>query len=78
MGNAILAAGIDLKRAKGNSALIIVSDFADNPGIDDVRPTSRKTLLNGTGFTQSAMTRQTRRCTKPRLKRFTQKQPRQT
>ena len=40
MGKAILTAGMDLKWGKANSALIIVSDFADNPGIDDIRPTS--------------------------------------
>jgi len=38
MAKAITAAGNDLKGAKGNSAIIIVSDFSDAPGIDDIRP----------------------------------------
>jgi len=38
MGRAITAAGDDLKSAQGNSAIIIVSDFSDIPGIDDIRP----------------------------------------
>jgi len=38
MGNAITAAGNDLKSAAGNSAMIIVSDFSEIPGIDDIRP----------------------------------------
>jgi len=38
MGEAITAAGNDLKTAKGNSAIIIVSDFSETPGIDDIRP----------------------------------------
>jgi outer membrane protein OmpA-like peptidoglycan-associated protein len=38
MGKAITAAGNDLRGAAGNSALIIVSDFSDLPGIDDIRP----------------------------------------
>jgi outer membrane protein OmpA-like peptidoglycan-associated protein len=35
---AITAAGNDLKGAGGNSAIIIVSDFSDLPGVDDIRP----------------------------------------
>jgi len=38
MGKAITAAGSDLKSAAGNSAIIIVSDFSEIPGIDDIRP----------------------------------------
>jgi outer membrane protein OmpA-like peptidoglycan-associated protein len=38
MEKAITAAGNDLKSAEGNSAIIIVSDFSDIPGIDDIRP----------------------------------------
>jgi outer membrane protein OmpA-like peptidoglycan-associated protein len=38
LGIAITAAGSDLKSAAGNSAIIIVSDFSDMPGIDDIRP----------------------------------------
>jgi outer membrane protein OmpA-like peptidoglycan-associated protein len=38
MGKAITAAGNDLKGAKGNSAIIIVSDFSEIPGVDDLRP----------------------------------------
>ena len=38
MGKAITAAGNDLKLAKGNSAIIIVSDFSETPGVDDIRP----------------------------------------
>jgi outer membrane protein OmpA-like peptidoglycan-associated protein len=38
MGKAITAAGDDLKSAEGNSAIIIVSDFSEIPGIDDIRP----------------------------------------
>jgi outer membrane protein OmpA-like peptidoglycan-associated protein len=38
MAKAITAAGVDLKGAAGNSAIIIVSDFSENPGIDDIRP----------------------------------------
>jgi outer membrane protein OmpA-like peptidoglycan-associated protein len=38
MGKAITAAGNDLKSAGGNSAIIIVSDFSEIPGIDDIRP----------------------------------------
>ncbi len=38
MANAITAAGDDLRGAKGNSAIIIVSDFSDTPGVDDIRP----------------------------------------
>jgi len=38
MGKAITAAGVDLKGAAGNSAIIIVSDFSEIPGIDDIRP----------------------------------------
>jgi outer membrane protein OmpA-like peptidoglycan-associated protein len=40
MGKAITAAGNDLKAAEGNSAIIIVSDFSEIPGIDDIRPTT--------------------------------------
>ena len=38
MGKAITAAGNDLKLAKGNSAIIIISDFSETPGVDDIRP----------------------------------------
>jgi outer membrane protein OmpA-like peptidoglycan-associated protein len=38
MAKAITAAGNDLKGAEGNSAIIIVSDFSEIPGIDDIRP----------------------------------------
>ena len=38
MGKAIMAAGNDLRGAEGNSAIIIVSDFSEIPGIDDIRP----------------------------------------
>lgn len=38
MGKAITEAGNDLKGAPGNSAIIIVSDFSDIPGIDDIKP----------------------------------------
>ena len=38
MAKAITAAGNDLKSAEGNSAIIIVSDFSEIPGIDDIRP----------------------------------------
>jgi len=38
MGKAITAAGVDLKGAAGNSAIIIVSDFSETPGVDDIRP----------------------------------------
>jgi len=38
MANAITAAGSDLRGAKGNSAMIIVSDFSEVPGVDDIRP----------------------------------------
>jgi outer membrane protein OmpA-like peptidoglycan-associated protein len=38
LGKAITAAGNDLRGAAGNSAIIIVSDFSDLPGIDDIRP----------------------------------------
>ncbi len=37
MGMAITAAGNDLKSAKGNSAIIIVSDFSDIPGLVDIK-----------------------------------------
>ena len=40
MAKAITDAGIDLKGAKGNSAMIIVSDFSEVPGLDDIRPDS--------------------------------------
>jgi outer membrane protein OmpA-like peptidoglycan-associated protein len=40
MGKAITAAGADLKGAAGNSAIIIVSDFSETPGVDDIRPAS--------------------------------------
>jgi outer membrane protein OmpA-like peptidoglycan-associated protein len=35
---AITAAGNDLKGAQRNSAIIIVSDFSETPGVDDIRP----------------------------------------
>ncbi|MCX5822076.1 MAG: hypothetical protein NTY86_00835, partial [Deltaproteobacteria bacterium] len=38
LGKAIMAAGNDLRGAEGNSAIIIVSDFSDIPGLDDIRP----------------------------------------
>jgi len=38
MDKAITAAGDDLRGAAGNSAMIIVSDFSEIPGIDDIRP----------------------------------------
>jgi outer membrane protein OmpA-like peptidoglycan-associated protein len=38
MGKAITAAGNDLRGAPGNSAIIIVSDFSEIPGVDDIRP----------------------------------------
>jgi outer membrane protein OmpA-like peptidoglycan-associated protein len=38
MAKAITAAGNDLRGAAGNSAIIIVSDFSDLPGIDDIKP----------------------------------------
>jgi outer membrane protein OmpA-like peptidoglycan-associated protein len=38
LGNAITAAGNDLKSAEGYSAIIIVSDFSETQGIDDIRP----------------------------------------
>jgi len=38
MGKTIEAADNDLKGAPGNSALIIVSDFSEKQGIDDIRP----------------------------------------
>ena len=38
LAKAITAAGSDLKGTAGNSAMIIVSDFADLPGVDDIRP----------------------------------------
>lgn len=37
IGMAITAAGNDLKSAKGNSAIIIVSDFSDLPAIVDIK-----------------------------------------
>ena len=37
MEKAITDAGDDLRGAKGNSAMIIVSDFSETPGIDDIR-----------------------------------------
>ena len=38
MDKAIMAAGADLRGAPGNSAIIIVSDFSETPGVDDIRP----------------------------------------
>ena len=38
MAEAITAAGKDIKGARGNSAIIIVSDFSETPGVDDIRP----------------------------------------
>jgi outer membrane protein OmpA-like peptidoglycan-associated protein len=32
------AASRDIKGAQGNSAIIIVSDFSETPGVDDIRP----------------------------------------
>jgi outer membrane protein OmpA-like peptidoglycan-associated protein len=37
LDKAITAAGDDLRGAAGNSAMIIVSDFSEIPGIDDIR-----------------------------------------
>jgi OOP family OmpA-OmpF porin len=37
MDKAIEAAGSDLRGAAGDSAIVIVSDFSDEPGIDDLR-----------------------------------------
>jgi outer membrane protein OmpA-like peptidoglycan-associated protein len=45
LGKAITAAGNDLKGAAGNSAIIIVSDFSEIPGIDDIRPASVKEAI---------------------------------
>jgi len=38
LAKAITAAGNDLRGAKGHSAIIIVSDFSQIPGVDDIRP----------------------------------------
>jgi outer membrane protein OmpA-like peptidoglycan-associated protein len=38
LAGAITAAGKDIRGAGGNSAIIIVSDFSEIPGIDDIRP----------------------------------------
>jgi len=38
MGKAITAAGNDIRLWGGNSAIIIVSDFSEIPGVDDIRP----------------------------------------
>ncbi|MGA2332784.1 MAG: OmpA family protein [Syntrophales bacterium] len=38
MGKAIRSAGSDLRLWGGNSAIIIVSDFSEIPGVDDIRP----------------------------------------
>jgi outer membrane protein OmpA-like peptidoglycan-associated protein len=38
MASAITAAGNDLKGAQGRSAIIIVSDFSELPGIEDIKP----------------------------------------
>jgi len=38
MGKAITAAGNDIESTEGHSALIIVSDFSETPGIDDINP----------------------------------------
>jgi len=49
MAKAIEAADNDLKGAPGNSALIIVSDFSEKQGIDDIRPSevmNAITILN--------------------------------
>lgn len=40
MAQAITATGNDLKGAEGNSAIIIISDFSETPGVDDIRPES--------------------------------------
>lgn len=40
MGRTIVASGEDLKGAAGKSAIIIVSDFEEIEGIDDIRPKS--------------------------------------
>ena len=38
LAKAITAAGNDLRGAKGHSAIIIVSDFSQIPGVDDIKP----------------------------------------
>ena len=38
LAGAITAAGNDIRGAGGNSAIVIVSDFSEIPGIDDIRP----------------------------------------
>lgn len=38
LAQTITAAGNDLRGAGGNSAIIIVSDFSETPGVDDIRP----------------------------------------
>jgi outer membrane protein OmpA-like peptidoglycan-associated protein len=38
LGKAITAAGNDLESEEGHSALIIVSDFSETPGINDINP----------------------------------------
>ena len=38
MAKAITAAGADLRGMAGHSAIIIVSDFSEIPGLDDIRP----------------------------------------
>lgn len=38
LAGAITAAGKDIRGAGGNSAIVIVSDFSEIPGIDDIRP----------------------------------------
>lgn len=40
LGRTIAAAGEDLKGLPGHSAIIIVSDFEEIPGVDDIRPDS--------------------------------------
>jgi peptidoglycan-associated lipoprotein len=40
LGRTIGAAGDDLKGYSGRSAIIIVSDFEENPGVDDIRAQS--------------------------------------
>lgn len=46
MEKAIMAAGNDLRGAPGNSAIIIVSDFSETPGLDDIRPETVMGAIN--------------------------------
>ncbi len=46
LSDAITAAGKDIRGAGGNSAIIIVSDFSEVPGIDDIRPAKVMEAIN--------------------------------